>query len=93
MEIPNVVSLSTAALMAFRTFLVTQPQATVPSELCLRSASFDEDDISVLDNIVLAFRHYLSFRPDLIFVPKLFQYVVVEDYALDECLLEICQAG
>lgn len=61
--------------------------------LCLRSASFDEDDISIFDNVVLAFRHYLSFRPDLILVPKLFQYVVIEDYALDERLLEICPAS
>ena len=60
--------------------------------LCLRSASLDEDDISVFDNVVLAFRHDLSFRPNLILVPKLFQYVVIEDYALDERLFEVCRA-
>lgn len=91
MGIPNVVD---SRVNGFLEPFLSRPAVGYSpiGSLCLRSASFDEDDISVFDNIVLAFRHHLSFRPDLIFVPKLFQYVVIEDYTLDERLLEICQA-
>jgi hypothetical protein len=58
--------------------------------LRLRSPSLDENNVSIFDHVVLALRHHLSFRLDLIFVPKLFQYFVVEDYALDERLFKIC---
>ena len=57
--------------------------------LSLGSTSLDEDDVSVLDNVVLALGHNLSLGLDLGFRLQLLEEVEVVNNALDESLLEV----
>jgi len=55
----------------------------------LGRTSLDQDNITVLDDVVLAFGHDLTLGLDCRFVAKLLQYFVVVDDTLDEGLFEI----
>lgn len=62
---------------------------TLTTSSTLGSSSLDEEDITILDNVVLSFGHNLPLCAHAGFVALFLQHAVVVHNHLDECLLKV----
>jgi hypothetical protein len=59
--------------------------------LTLSGTGFDQEDITVINNVFLAFGHDLSGSLHGSLVSVLLESVIVENNSLNECFLKICR--